>query len=384
MIGLSWPLWIDGPDFPRVPFLRGTPELPVWVSWVVLAGIAGSLSLATLGMAWRWMIGMAGSLLAFSILQDQNRLQPWAYQFLVIGLMMACLSRSRSLRLARWYVIGLYAYSGLSKLDASFCRGLGPTFLSAALGRFGIDPGSWSSSNRALACLMMPACEIGLACLLIFRSTRLIGLVGAVAQHFTLIWILGPWNLGHSTIVLVWNLALIIEDVLIFGQSKIPDDGKGDSWLGGPARWIFQVVMILPIFERFGYCDAWPAHALYASHAERSDIFLAEEDLDHDPLSIHRHLAPPGLTPWRRLDLTAWSREVRGTPLYPSNRVGLAIALFLEARSRGSQPVRIVEWGRAGFWNGSRDRQERVGLASIRRGQDRFWLNAFPVSSRHQ
>ncbi len=55
--------------------------------------------------------------------------------------------------------------------------------------------------------------------------------------------------------------------------------------------------MILPVGERLGLCDAWPAHALYASHAERSEVFVHEDDLDRFPEAIRRRLGPGGVDP---------------------------------------------------------------------------------------
>jgi hypothetical protein len=379
MIALSWPLWLDGPDFPRVPFVATMPGFPPWVSWLVLGGIAATLGMAAFGWHWRPMLRLGVALLALAILGDQDRFQPWAYQFALIGLAMAWTSKARALRMARWYTFGLYWYSGLSKLDASFRRELGPTFLSAALGPFGADPSGWSESSRTLACLGMPAFEMAVALLLLFRSTRRAGLVGAVAQHLALIFILGPWNLGHSTIVLAWNGELIVEDVILFGRPTIPVDLEFETRAGRIVRGIFWLAMILPAGERLGLCDAWPGHALYASHAERTDVYVHEDDLDRYPESICRHLGPGGVAGWRRLDLTGWSRATRGTPIYPSGRVGNAVAEWLEVRYAGQQPVRLVQWGRARPWDVARERDESIGLRAIRRRGDQYLLNAHPA-----
>ncbi len=379
MVGMSWPLWLDDPDFPRIPFLGGLPVLPGWVSVVNLGGIILSLILASLGRWGRATIAASIGLIAFAVVQDQNRLQPWVYQYLVIGIGLVGLTRARALALARWYTVALYAYSGLSKLDLSFCRELGPTFLSAGLGLVGQSAERWPESLRTLAILAMPGSEIVVAGFLAFRSTRRVGLVGSMIFHGVLVLILGPWCLGHSAIVLVWNLAQVIENLCLFLPTDLPTDaGKGSKL--APLAWLIgAIALILPIGERAGWADAWPSHALYASHAERSDVSIHGDDLDKYPETIRRHLGPVNATPWRHLDLTGWSREVRGTPLYPSGRIGNGVAEFLASRYGGINPIRLIQWSRAAPLTGERSRDESLGLRAIRRRADRFLLNARPA-----
>jgi hypothetical protein len=313
------------------------------------------------------------------VIQDQNRFQPWVYQFLVIGLALVCVGKSSALGMARWSTVGLYVYSGLSKLDVSFCRELGPTFLASALRPLGISVEAWPEGLKICALLVMPAFEIAVGVLLAVPKTRRWGLIGSVLLHGSLVEILGPRNLGHSTNVLVWNVAQVIENVVLFGSSVIAVELEPDSRAGPLARAVFLVAMVLPAVERPGWCDAWPGHALYASHAERSDIYVHEDDLDRFPEPIKKRLGPANATPWRRLDLTGWSRDVHGTPTYPSGRVGNAVAEFLEVRYSPVQPVRLVQWSRASVRDGERQRDESLGLKAIRRRGERFWFNAHPA-----
>ena len=59
---------------------------------------------------------------------------------------------------------------------------------------------------------------------------------------------------------------------------------------------------------------------------------LHESNLDRYPASVRRHLGPADDGPWRRLDLTGWSRAERGTPVYPEIRAGLGLADGLAAK----------------------------------------------------
>jgi len=379
MIGMSWPLWVDGEDFPRIPFVEGWGGLTARASWVILGSIVVALGAATIGRAWRLAMGVGLVLLAFEVLGDQNRLQPWASQYGTIGLVLVVFPPATALRLARLHAISLYLYSGLSKLDASFLRELGPTFLEAGLAPLGLSPGDWPAAARTAAILAMPAGEAAIGLGLGWGSTRRAALVVAIGLHSALILILGPWGLDHSPNVLIWNGAMIAEDVLLFGSVRTPAAVPGNPGRLGPlSRFLAVAFFLFPLGERFGIADSWPSHALYASHSERAEVFLHEDALDRFPDSIRRRVAGAGEGPWRRLDLTGWSRDLRGTPLYPQGRVGNGMGEWLAARLGGPPSVRVVLWGRAGPLDGGRDRVECIGLRAIRRRGDRFRINAHP------
>ena len=89
--------------------------------------------------------------------------------------------------------------------------------------------------------------------------------------------ILGPWGLGHSTIVLVWNVALAIEEFFAFWprehgcRSGRPAWGLREKAVGLPMA---AIASVMPMAARTGLFDSWPSHALYASHCERSSILI--------------------------------------------------------------------------------------------------------------
>lgn len=381
MMLLSWPLWAGGEDFPRVPFARMLHGPPVAadlaMALVLLSGLVAT------GLARRWKPWYAVSVvaLAWLVLNDQHRFQPWAYQYVMTVLFLSALPRGEGLRYARWWFVALYAHSGLSKLDVSFCNELGPLFLRAALGPFGVDPARWAGAWRNAAVLAMPIGELAVAAALAFPKSRRLGRWGAVGLHAGLIGILSPFGLRHSTIVLVWNAAVLTEVWIAFGPDLAHERNPSVSWWRVPVRLVFWAGVILPLGERWGVFDVWPSHALYASHVERVVVSLHESELSEWPPEIRRHvLEGQGGGPWRVLDLTGWSREVRGTPVYPQNRAGLGLAEALAARYVG-RFVRVVAYGPADRWTGRRRRVEAVTLGAIRALGDTFLLNAHPARS---
>ncbi len=340
----------------------------------------GALLAAVLGSAFasqwkRWFAASFG-LFVILILEDQHRFQPWAYQYGMTLLFLAMPPTGEGLKYARWWFVALYLHSGLSKLDASFCRELGPVFLSIAVKPLGFDPGRWNESLRTVAVLSMPVLEIVEALALLLPATRVIGRFGAIVLHLTLIAILGPTGLGHSLNVLIWNAAIMVEVWVAFGPDLPSDAGSiGRAW---PVKWAFWVGVLMPFGERWGVWDAWPSHALYASHVERLSVQVHESALGHYPASLRANSRRIGEGPWMRVDLNGWSRFARGTPIYPGNRAALGLAEALEASYGGPFPVRIVAAGAADRWTGRRRTVEVRGLEEIRALAASYWFNTRP------
>jgi hypothetical protein len=383
MLALSWPLWVGDGEIPRVPFIPpGLATVPPAASWGLFGALLIAVAASAVGIARRATSWVAIGLMTTLILVDQHRFQPWTYQYLMTSLLLAAMPEREGLRYARWWFVAIYAHSGLSKLDVSFCEGLGYLLVKTAATPFGLDPSGWPGRWRAMAVLAMPAGEIAVAALLALPATRKIGRAGAAAVHLALLGILGPWGLRHSTIVLIWNAATMVEVWIAFGPDlatvrRVADE-TGTA-VGRAARVLFWVAVVLPLGERLGLLDAWPSHALYAGHVERTDVYLLGDELDAYPESIRRHAEPGGPGGWRRLNLTAWSRAMRGTPVYPSARACNGLAEGLAARYGGRLVILVVQHGRADRWTGRRDAVEFLGLEAIRRQGDRYRLNAHPA-----
>jgi len=379
MAVLSWPLWAGTGGLARVPFLAGLPRPPAFADGLAACGLVASLLLAGLqGRGRRYAYASALTLLAALVVEDQHRLQAWAYQFVAVGFFLAALPRGEGLRAVRWWFAALYLHSGLSKLDASFCQELGPVFLRTAVAPLGLDPSRWPAAARTAAVLAMPAWEVAVAAALVMPRGRRWGRVGAAAFHGALVVVLGPLGLGHSAIVVVWNVALLFEVWIAFGPDLA---APAAAPVRSPRRWpvwaLFWAGVLLPFGERWGAFDAWPSHALYASHVERLRVLIHESEVMRYPEAVRGHLRPGGGV-WRSLDLTGWSRSARGTPVYPQNRACLGLGESLAARY-GGRLVRVVAFGPADRWTGRRERVEAVGLTEIRRLGRRFRLNARPA-----
>ena len=299
-----------------------------------------------------------------------------------MALALGTLPEARALGLCRLLLVSLYLHSGLSKLDATFPREVGSAFLVQLASPVGLDPMAWPGPLRTAVALAMPLVELLVGLGLASRRTRPVALPLAVLMHATLIAILGPWGLDHSTIVVVWNASLVVEGLILFagtGPGRVVSPMGPMPRLGIPVAAVFVLAATLPLLERRGGWDSWPSFALYASHAERVYVYLHDDAMGEVPEPIRRHLRPgPIGDPWHRLDLTSWSRLERGTPPYPQARASVGVSEALAARVGSPRGVRVVSWGRASRLSGRRTRAEATGPEAIRRLADGFLLNAHP------
>ena len=383
MIVLSWPLWNGdegAAEIPRVPWIAGLDPPANLGARLIPWGALAALGWLATNRRPRWAASCALALGSWLVLFDQHRLQPWMQQFLAMTLALAVAPSDRALGYCRLYLVALYFHSGLSKLDWSFTQEIGANFLRTMTPPLGLDSDQWSAPWRIATVLAMPVGEIGIALTLGFAKTRRWGVGLAVAMHAILIAVLGPWALDQSTIVLVWNAALAIQVAILFQPAALTMTSDEPGRWEGIARLAMLAVVVAPFFERSGLWDSWPSFALYASHCERTLVYVAESEdsagVDRLPPSARRCLIADDSVPapWRRLDLTVWSRSTRGTPVYPQNRACAGLAEFLAERAT----VMVIREGRADRWTGRRERVKLLGLPAIREHSRESWLNARP------
>ena len=86
-------MWTPQHVFPQVPLVRLAGLLPPWCDWIGAAGMVGGLIAALLarneGRQARASLLVFAASAALMITIDQQRLQPWAYQFLLVALTLA-------------------------------------------------------------------------------------------------------------------------------------------------------------------------------------------------------------------------------------------------------------------------------------------------------
>ncbi len=397
----TWTLWTPQHVFPQVPLLTQWSGLPGVGEWVAMATAVVAL-FATMvtpqrNNLWRVCLLVFAASLVLLFCGDQHRLQPWAYQFVVLAIVLATVASWRAIVLARMLAVSIYFYSALSKFDETFLTTIGPQFRDTLFDWFGSSAEHWGVST--MLPFVFPLGEMVVALLLIFRPTRFIGWLGSLVMHGLMIAILGPLGLGHSWGVLLWNVYFVGQNLILFApagnvSASISTDRKNSSEPGRiqvatpSARfsWLAEIllaaVLLWPALEVFGWCDNWIAWGLYAPRAERVEVLVDVNDVGRLPMECHDYLESTDRGKrWRRLRIDRWSLATLGVPVYPQNRFQLGVALAVAEVANPRGQFHVIANGRANRITARRPFREYWGAAELRGAARGYWLGVLPRSN---
>lgn len=394
LIASTWPLWTPQTAFPEVPLLRVAGRLHAVVDWLLLFALLTTqvcLLFARREHNKRVATSITAGCLIGLICIDQHRLQPWAWQFILISLVLTVADGWTAQKAWRWIIIGIYIWSAWSKFDYGFTRQHGPFLLDGLLKSVGLKGGiqSWSTANRAFASIAIPCAEFLIAIGLAWPRTRRVAVFAAATMHLTLLMALGPWGHNHQPGVLLWNVFFLMQNALLFRHysavklANVTDvtgsPSRGTTIAGNRFAWgVVATAMLWPATESIGFCDHWPAWAVYAAKPERVTVSIDSNEQVLLSTNMERYIgneiASDGWVPVR---LDRWSLDAVRCPIYPQDRFQVGVALGLAAEFHLST-LRITIEGPADRWSGKRSTKVYEGLDSIRTLANSFRLGACP------
>lgn len=314
---------------------------------------------------------------------DQHRLQPWAYQTFLYGLIWTIIPRQYSMPFLRVITASIYLYSSAGKFDFQFVHTVGQEFLITA-GRFvGWDVSAWDEVLRNRLVLIFPAVECSVAIACVAPPTRRLGGVLAIAMHGSLLLLLSPWGMNHSFGVLTWNAVLAGQAYLLFVRPvETPSTAARPAGRLALASILTFVVVVLPLSERRGrgdtqawHWDHWLSWSLYSPHSSRFYLEVHQSRV----ADIHPDLRSavdddPDGDGWHAIDLGEWSLSVRGVPILPQARYQLLLAIATAEQHDWRDAVRGVVRSASDRHDGTRREEWLIGRKDMKKAASRYWL----------
>jgi hypothetical protein len=358
LLAVTWRLWTPQDVFPRVPLFAWAP--PRWWDWASFAMlVAGLLGLCLPARYRRISAATVAGGFAIQFLADQHRLQPWAWQFFILAVVIALADDRTAFR--GWFLLAvmIYAWSALSKADDAFVADFAAILRRTMMTPIELIGLKWTLVGEfvlekltQLLAILPALVEIAIPGLALPVRTRRWAFRLSAVMHLYLITLLGPWGLGHQPGVLLWNLFFIGQNALLFGDCSLSFpfslwttvvDRPLTGSLARTRRWVTEsfltFVLLWPALEPWGYCDAWLGWAVYVPRFQQVDVRIHDDALN-GPLSELNEFAEAS-GPWKtymeppltsEMEVRRMSLKTLGVPAYPNHRFAVGVALDWQSR----------------------------------------------------
>lgn len=271
---MSWRIWTTNRLLPTAPIADFFDYLPP-----ILHTILFTISLCLLVAAFfKGSKPILVTLLAIEIIScilDQNRLQPWEYQYFFTVFLFIVNGGNRKIIPAcfAFLLVSTYFYSGLSKINGGFLQSIWSTSILKVF--FKIPAHIVAQNWVHYSGLLLGATELLGGIGLLFTKTQALSAKLLIVMHLFIIVFLGFFGYNVSKVLWVWNTSMIFYLYYIFifynvGGSII------QSTIQGINKLVFLCWGILPILSFMGYWDYYLSSNLFSGNTPKMVICIMD------------------------------------------------------------------------------------------------------------
>jgi len=263
---------------------------------------------------------------------------------------------------SRVVVVSIYLWSAIGKFDFQFLNGLGRQFAAAITDMIGLSVAAENISPWAVS--LMPAGELLVGVLLIFSTTRKLGVVAAIGLHLGLVAILGPWGMDHHLGVVIWNPVFALISAIAFWPPRKQADFQAEPFSLSRISTkytltiVFTAIVVgLPLYSTW---DHWLAWGLYSPNNRRCTLKLMvtpDQDIDEtlQPFLVPVETEFIGGLDVLKFDMGRMSLEMLDAPIYPEARMQLGVAHWVKQRFKLPASTIVSIEGKSDRFTGARD-----------------------------
>ena len=229
----TYKLWMNHEGFPAMPVWE---IFGGWPAWLQSALFFSSLfcMLLTAVKPVKYIVSFLLVLQIVICLADQNRWQPWQYQYLfMLGVYVFINNIAQRLWGWQFIMLSTYFFSALWKMQPAFIHDVWLNFILKGWLHIYEIP-AWAFR----AGYVLPLAEMGALLLLCFARTRRLGMWGLIGMHLLVLLMMGPLGMWVNYVLWPWNIAMIF--LLLFLFYKYPVE-----WTRQQVRPIYNVLIIV-------------------------------------------------------------------------------------------------------------------------------------------
>lgn len=271
----SYNLWHTERLFPLIPpfdFLENVPNIiHLSLFYFALAGIA----LVGIFPKNRMLIGFTLLIEFISCILDQNRWQPWEYQYFLTFAFFFFYHKNpkQFINYFSFLLIVIYFNSGIHKLNGGFLYKVWEEMILTRL--FGFEAHQINNLFIHYAGLSLGVIEFVAALGLLFAKNKKIYALLLVGMHVFILILVGPTGLNYNPIVWPWNVVMMVFILMVFYNSSTVISFK--NLVSGYNKVLFVLLGILPFFCFTGLYDNFFSFNLYSGSLKHFLICVDEK-----------------------------------------------------------------------------------------------------------
>jgi len=343
---ISWKLWFTNHLFPLTPVIPFLENIPNLVSIILFISILALVLFSAINQRQK-IIQVLFFLLIIEALIDQNRLQPWFYQYTLMLFLLFFYNCKKPeekkatniLHVFRLVICGIYFWSGLQKFNPDYFSDTAFWLMEPMKKYFGTSF-AHTLGNAASA---IPYFEVLLAFGLLFAKTRKYFLIPAIAMHVYIILLMTPLGRNYNYVIIPWNAAMILFLLLLFNKSNkfnFFETFKGVKTI--PQKIVFALFWIMPSLSFFDKWDSYLSASLYCGNSDNAYIYLKDYQKKLLPAELQKLCLFDSSTEMDYLYVNNWSMVELNVPGYPEKRVFLNAKNKIDSYLKGQEQNSIM------------------------------------------
>lgn len=338
-----------GRSLPACPLFGFTEIENSYFYPVLLLFLLASLFFTAFWRISRYFTGLSILLWISFVFLDLNCFQPSFYFFSTILLLFwlkefRYLNETQVFFLIRAIVSASYFFGGLHKINPVYYD----TIYLWMIQGISTWVGNGEIHNVILKLgFFTPYIEMLVGILLLIPSTNKIASIGAIMMHCFILLCLGPWGLKFNYIILPWNISLILFNIMFFYEST--NSNFSFNYFKNPAiLTLLGINWVLPLGYFFKICDSYPSHDLYSGKPYFGFIVMDSNTALALPDEIKSNFEPYN-DKKKFLNLTKWSLNEVGVPIYPEKRVLHYYKHWFEKFERDPKSVELIIYSQKSY-----------------------------------
>lgn len=256
------------------------------------------------------------------LLEDINRLQPWAYLYLMMLSSLLFFDSKDSvhvLTVFRIVLSSVYFWGGLQKINVHFAIEIFPWLADFT------EAKSFLSNHHCIA-YMAAGIEALSGIFVWIPKLRKTGSLLASLMHLFILVSLGPFVHNWNIIVWPWNLAFAWMDVELFYLSKPTNFKTSNLPLKLHLSFVLIFATIMPAFGMFGKWDNFLSDGFYSAMVDEPAFYFQVSEANLLPVSSRPFQYELKKEHKAILLISYWALDDLKVPLYPEDRVYREVA----------------------------------------------------------